>query len=268
MSRPSVFNAGRPFESKVGSDKPPGPDALAERVGDELHQLARPTRLIPRARQRDSAVMTSASRGPNTKLTPADEAAFISAVGRLGVTDPRSVAEGLALLHVRELRRGEYLLRAGELAVYAGVLVTGLLREHFVTSRGVDRTKGFVTELQFTGSLADLLRGEPARASIVADAPARLVVLVYAQLRALQAKSSAWATAGQHSAEQLVRYKAEREYEFLCLTAEERYAAFSARHPHLEARVSGLHIASFLGITPVHLSRLRARRARARRASA
>lgn len=74
------------------------------------------------------------------------------------------------------------------------------------------------------------------------------------------------AAAGQRGAEAPVRYKAEREYEFLCLSAEERYAAFSARHRGLEARVSGRHIASFLGITPVHLSRLRARRARSRSA--
>lgn len=207
-------------------------------------------------------------RSPNSKLTAADEAAFISAVGRLGVTEPAALAAGVSLLHVRELQRGEYLLRAGEPAVYTGVLVSGLLREHFVTPRGVDRTKGFVTQLQFTGSLADLLSGEPSRAYIVAEAPSRLALLLFTKLRALQARSPAWAAAGQRSAEHLVRYKAEREYQFLCLSAEERYAAFRARHGDLEAKVAGRHIASFLGITPVHLSRLRARRARAGRPSA
>jgi CRP-like cAMP-binding protein len=50
----------------------------------------------------------------------------------------------------------------------------------------------------------------------------------------------------------------------MCLDAEQRYAAFLARYPHLETTVAASHIASYLAITPVHLSRLRARRARAR----
>lgn len=205
---------------------------------------------------------TPAARARSQTLTRADEAAFRQAVGRVGVTDPADVARGVALLHVRTLQRGAYLLRGGEDAIYAGVLVSGLLREHFVTTRGVERTKSFITPLQFTGSLADLLSGKPSRAYIVAEAPSRLVLLNYAELRALQTTSPAWAHAGQRSAEHLVVYKAEREYEFLCLDAAARYASFLARHPELEKAVPGRHIASFLGITPVHLSRLRARRAR------
>jgi CRP-like cAMP-binding protein len=59
--------------------------------------------------------------------------------------------------------------------------------------------------------------------------------------------------------------KAEREYELLGMDAEERYATFARRYPGLEARVAARHVASYLGITPVHLSRLRRlRRARTR----
>jgi CRP-like cAMP-binding protein len=201
---------------------------------------------------------------PSTRRSAADEAAFSAAAGRLGVVDPGDLAEALRLLKVRELRPGEYLLRGGERAIYAGVLVSGLLREHFVTTKGVERTKSFITPLQFTGSLADLLSGQPSRAYIVAEACSRIVLLRFAQLRALQARSPAWASAGLRSAEHLVVYKAEREYQFLCLDAEERYAAFAARHPDLLTRLSGRHIASYLGITPVHLSRLRARQVRRR----
>lgn len=200
-------------------------------------------------------------RADMSELTPGDAAAFTRAVGRVGLTDPASVAAGLQLLRVRSLRRGEYLLTAGEPAVFAGVLISGLLREHFVTKKGVERTKSFITQLQFTGSLADLLSGKPSRAFIVAEEPSRLVLAPYAALRALEATRPDWAAMARRSAEHLVQYKAEREYQFLCLDASERYAAFLERHPDLEVRVAARHIASYLGITPVHLSRLRARRA-------
>ena len=54
--------------------------------------------------------------------------------------------------------------------------------------------------------------------------------------------------------------KAEREYELLGLDAAARYALFAERFPGLEARVAARHVASYLGITGVHLSRLRRRR--------
>lgn len=175
------------------------------------------------------------------------------------LTDPSSLHDVTGLLQVRQLEAGEQLLQAGEQAIHVGVLVSGLLREYFV-NKEVERTKSFVKPHQFTGSLADLLSMRPSRASIVAEAPARLVLLVYAKLRALYQTSQTWSTAGRLSAEHLVTYKAEREYQFLCLDAEQRYEAFLAQHPDLESRVAGRHIASYLGITPVHLSRLRARR--------
>ncbi len=198
-------------------------------------------------------------------LTPEDEHAVTQALARLGLTDPPALAAGLALMRAYPLARGTHLLRTGEHATLAGVLVTGLLREYFLTERGVERTKGIATALQFTGSLADLLSGQPSRASIVAEEPSRVVLAPYAALRALEGRFPAWTSLQRRSVEHLVRYKAEREYQFLCLDAAARYQAFLTQHPDLEGRVSAHDIASYLGITPVHLSRLRARRARARK---
>lgn len=197
-------------------------------------------------------------------LTPEDEGAVAAAFARLGLTDPPAVAAGLALMRAYSLARGEHVLRTGEPAVLAGVLVSGLLREYFLTRKGVERTKSIVTALQFTGSLADLLSGQPSRASIVAEEPSRVVLAPYGALRALEERFPTWAVLQRRSVEHLVRYKAEREYQFLCLDAAERYQAFRTQHPNLEARVAAHDIASYLGITPVHLSRLRARRARNR----
>jgi CRP-like cAMP-binding protein len=167
----------------------------------------------------------------------------------------------------RTLRRGEYLLRGGQPATLVGVLISGLLREHFLTDKGVERTKSFVMPLQFTGSMADLLSGQPSRAYIRAEQASRVVVAPYARLRELESRWPSWAAAARRSVEHLLLDKAEREYQFMCLDAEARYAAFLARYPHLETSVAATHIASYLAITPVHLSRLRARRARRRSAA-
>jgi len=53
--------------------------------------------------------------------------------------------------------------------------------------------------------------------------------------------------------------KARREWEFMTLSAEQRYLVLMQTHPELEERISQYHLASHLGISPVSLSRIRRR---------
>lgn len=194
------------------------------------------------------------------KLTAHDAEVYARAMRRVSPLSDDDIRAGLALARVRELGRGEHLLRAGDVARDAAVVVTGVLREHFLLADGSERTKAFVLPGELSGSLADLLSSSPARAYIVAEEPSRLLVVDFAASTALAARNPAWGLVRARATEALLRIKAEREYELLGLDAEARYAAFRERYPQLEAQVAAKHVASYLGITPVHLSRLRRRR--------
>jgi hypothetical protein len=61
--------------------------------------------------------------------------------------------------------------------------------------------------------------------------------------------------------------KEQREYEFLQLSAEERYRQFCAERPEHLAQIPQHQVASYIGITPVALSRIRARVTRGRKSS-
>jgi CRP-like cAMP-binding protein len=192
--------------------------------------------------------------------TAADRAVFAAAVRTIEPMADADLALALSLLRVRDLKAGALLLSEGERASEVVVVAQGILREYFLLSDGTERTKAIILEGAFSGSLADLLSGGPSRAYIVAQEDARLLVARYADYVALAAKSRAWSRFARRSMELLLLRKTEREYELLALDAEARYAAFVERCPGLEARVPARHIASYLGITPVHLSRLRRRR--------
>ena len=161
------------------------------------------------------------------------------------------------MLHACELRQGEHLLREGDVAKDIVLVVRGLLREYFVTDEGIEKTKAFVTAGGPSGSLADLLTGGPSHASIVAEETSRVLVGPYADYRALVDASVGWARLHAVLVEHLFLSKAIREYELLVHDAEARYARLEARYPGLETTVAAQHVASYLGITPVHLSRLR-----------
>jgi CRP-like cAMP-binding protein len=208
---------------------------------------------------------------PTSSPHSADRAAYAAAMRAISPLGDEDVAEGIALSRVRVLAKGEHLLLAGARATEIAVVTEGLLREYFVIAGGGrgtvnERTKAFITEAQVSGSLADILSGSPSRAFIVADEPTRLLVARYADHQALALRSPAWAALGRAGIERLLLAKAEREWELLGLDADSRYDAFRRRFPGLEARVAARHVASYLGITAVHLSRLRGRRRAARAA--
>jgi CRP-like cAMP-binding protein len=196
------------------------------------------------------------------ELGPEDFAMFHAGVGRFHPVDAEAAQACLAHCRIRTFARGEFLLRAGERATQAGMLVSGLLREYFLMESGVERTKAFVMAGEPTGSLADLLHEGGSRAYIVAEEPSRLIVVPFEAMLALSERYLSWRIYGERLLQLLFLKKAEREYELLGLDALARYRAFLRKFPDLSARVPDRHIASYLGITPVHLSRLR-RKARA-----
>ena len=55
-----------------------------------------------------------------------------------------------------------WLLHAGERAETAHFIVTGVAREFYTDETGAEHTRRFVSEREFTGSLLDLLSGQPA----------------------------------------------------------------------------------------------------------
>jgi CRP-like cAMP-binding protein len=195
-----------------------------------------------------------------TAATRADRDAYAAAIRSISQVPDAALRAGFAQTRVRTLSRGMFFLRAGQTATDVGVVVQGLLREFFVMHDGTERTKAFVVERELTGSLADLLARGPSKAMILAEEPCRVLVTPYSAMRALAREYPAWREFSTAVLERLVVSKAEREYELLGLSAEERYRRFALRYPGLEARVAGKHVASYLGITAVHLSRLRRRR--------
>ena len=68
-----------------------------------------------------------------------------------------------------------------------------------------------------------------------------------------------WQIVARKLAEMVFILKEKREAELLLSDAQERYQQFLADYPNLEKHIAQYHIASYLGITPESLSRIRAK---------
>ena len=120
--------------------------------------------------------------------------------------------------------------------------------------------KSFLQENDLIGSLRSCVLNEPSTFSLVCVEDSVLIEIEFSRLKKL--------TETDHSVAQnvlslllgLAIKKEQREYEFLCLSAEERLNTLLERAPDVCNRVRQQDLARYLGITPVALSRIRARK--------
>jgi CRP-like cAMP-binding protein len=192
-------------------------------------------------------------------VTAPDRDAFRALVRRIGPLSDAELTAVEAHLRVRRLARGEVFLSPGDRAVECGTILSGMIREYFLLADGREVTRWFSGPGDNVGSLSDLLLAAPARSSVVAEIASRIVVVPWLRLRAIADQTPAWANVLARVTEQLYLAKAAREYELLALDAEARYLRFRAQYAALEPAIALRHAASYIGVTPEHLSRLRRR---------
>lgn len=161
-----------------------------------------------------------------------------------------------ALLRTCQIPKAAHLLRAGDHARHVYFIRQGLLREYYTTADGDEATRRFCAEGELSGSLADLLSGAPALCSIEALEPTRLWQLDWLAIDRIAETEPSLMRLLRRIAETLYQRKMEREYEMLTLSARDRYRRFALQQPGLLPRLPRLAIAGYLGITPVHLSRI------------
>ena len=192
----------------------------------------------------------------------------------LALDDPRLLALGAAartlsplgdealrrlagLLQPRSFGASQWLLEGGQPALWCHFVTSGLTRELYIGEDGAEHTRAFTTAGHFTGSLLDLLSGEPSVTWVQALEPSTTLAFRWADFQALCEQHAELQRLARRVAETLYVRKARREHELLALSAASRYRQWRREHPALDGRVSQRIVASYLGITPEHLSRLR-----------
>lgn len=163
----------------------------------------------------------------------------------------------LPLLKERWFEKDETLVRAGEVAGSFFFIVKGLVRFFYLTEDGKEFNKHFAMENRYAGSFHSLVLKAPCGFFIQAMERTRTLVLPNPLLYELFERHACWERMGRKNAERLVILKEAREKELLLDSLETRYRRFLEEYPGLVDRISQYHIASYLGVTPVALSRVR-----------
>jgi len=160
-----------------------------------------------------------------------------------------------------EFKKGEYLFKQGDLDTSVYVVKSGLLKAYYLTVDGKELVKSFIQEGEFIGSLIACSSNEPCTFSLMTLEDSSLLRIPFEDLQTAAVSNHELSSFVNGGLVNLAIKKERREYEFLCLSAPERYALFKQRTPHLVDRITQNDIARYLGITPVALSRIKQREA-------
>ena len=161
-------------------------------------------------------------------------------------------------LRIRSLEKGEFYIRQGEPVHELGFVIKGLLYNFYTNDKGQEFVKYFIPENNLVACYSSLLQDVPAVFSCQAWEPTTLVTLQYSELQKFYKAHSAWERIGRLSAEKLFIEMEKREQEFMMADAKTRYENLIKAKPGLPQRVPQYLIASYIGISPVSLSRIRA----------
>lgn len=161
------------------------------------------------------------------------------------------------LMKTVQLEKQDYFIREGQVCRQLAFLRKGILRSFYVKDNGEEITDCIMFEGQLVTAYASLITGAPAFENMQAITACELQVLDRDDLYRLYEENIRWANTGRAFGEQEFVMMEQRIRSFQQYTAKERYEEMVRQHPRMIQQVPLQYLASYLGITPQHLSRLR-----------
>ncbi|MBY0215155.1 Crp/Fnr family transcriptional regulator [Paenibacillus illinoisensis] len=157
---------------------------------------------------------------------------------------------------VKHIPSGVTIVQSDHEVYHAYFCTNGLFRLYYTLPDGREYNVAFTLENDFATSYGAMISGSTSMYTIQAMEDSTVIEIPYTALQVLMDRSHNWERFVRTAVERLYIRKEERERELLYLTALERYQAFLVKYPGLEKRIPQYHIASYLGISPVSLSRI------------
>lgn len=174
---------------------------------------------------------------------------------RIGFAGP-DLEKVLSAFELKVFRKNEWLVREGKTSRHIGFVESGLF-QYYVIKDGEERTTYVNVANTWLAFVLSFISGQPAQENIRALTDSSISLISKPDLKRL--------------VEELPRFKQfyiglleaticgidASRHDLIVLTAEQRYAKMLRGEPHLLQQIPLQHLASMLGVTPRHLSRIR-----------
>jgi len=160
-------------------------------------------------------------------------------------------------LQLKKLDKKSFLIRSGEVVKSTYFVNKGLLRLYQIQDDGSEKTALFAREEWWVSDLYSFYSQKPAIHFLQALEPTEVLVLSKITLEKLYLKIPKLERFFRILQQNAFISQNERIMDLMMKPAAQRYLDFINKFPEAEMRISQKHIASFLGITPEFLSKLK-----------
>ncbi|CAL2060532.1 Crp/Fnr family transcriptional regulator [Tenacibaculum sp. 190524A05c] len=156
-----------------------------------------------------------------------------------------------------QLKKNEFFVRDGEYAQHIGFLKKGIVRAFFLNQEGKEYTKQFFMDSSIIGAYTSLLTKKPNKIAQQALTDCEILIANFNEIEERYSKFYDLERLGRKIAEYYFLEKEQKELEMALLDADKRYLILREKFPTIETIIPQYHIASYLGISPTQLSRIR-----------
>lgn len=162
-----------------------------------------------------------------------------------------------ALFKYESIERGESLIEVGENADKAFFILSGYLKYFKMTDSAEEIIVHIYSPDNFAISLKSFFLGTKAEESLQTITACEYLWITKYNLDKLYSISNKWHTFGRKLLESALIEKEERVIDQLTLTGQDKYIKLLENHPDILQNVPVKYIASWIGIKPESLSRIR-----------
>ena len=162
------------------------------------------------------------------------------------------------LFKIKEIKKGDFFLADGQVCKHAGFIVKGLVR-YYINYDGEEKTYEFGQENNFVCNYESFLPQTPSTKIIQALEDCEIWQISYADLQLFYQSVSGAERFGRLVIEQVFVQLLQALSSLYTDIPEYRYKKLLKEHPDLLQRVSQYHVASYVGVKPQSLSRIRKR---------
>lgn len=190
-----------------------------------------------------------------TKTSP-----LIQAFAHIVPLTEKEIEEFIQITSEEKLPRGQFWAREDKRNERIAFLLDGYLRKYYIDNDGNEITDAFYFSPDFCMDLPSIIGNTKPSSNTVAMEETSLVTFSYAQFDNLRVKYPSFERIYSKFLELNFLKFYNRTTSFIQESPKERYAQLLKRNPTIFQKATQYHIASYLGISYQHLSRLRSAR--------
>ena len=162
-----------------------------------------------------------------------------------------------AISNERNVEKGKIILQENSKRRIQIFVSSGCLRSFYKTKNGKEHTLQFAIKNWWIGDYITLFKNEDTIMSIESLSDSKIIIFEHTELADLYAKYPSLANIQRRGLENRIATLQKRILSLLTLTAKEKYQKFVNEYEMFEKVIPNYQIASYLGITPESLSRIR-----------